>query len=449
MRIDVGGLGGEHLIPQFAGIARALVLAGEHADEILQPHRLEPLHRLHHHVVALAAEHAADHEDHLVVAADAPGAPHRLDPLARHRGRIEPLDIDARRHHRDAVPRRAVAVVDQLGDLIAHRDHAVAARHHAVVEPLEAFCSRKPLYQVVRNGTPVTARRAEGAPGRRAAMRMDEVAAVLADQAHQRKARCAASTAGFWLAMSSEHEFAAGRCDLGCQRPPRETTIGLWPAAARMRTSSTAPASAAPACSVGTTIRTVSGSVARSMSSDSRVRRCLRRRCACVERCDAAINVARLDAIQRAAALVASGCAEPASIGFAGRRNRSAVRLQQRGIDLERRGGDAARREHVFGELPRARRERAVGDGIERQRASRSRARARSDRRAAPPSRCADPPACAAAPACFRQGADRRSDDRPRHRLRFGDDAGRRSAARRTAPRRGRRRHRPPACRRQ
>jgi hypothetical protein len=43
------------------------------------------------------------------------------------------------------------------------------------------------------------------------------------------------------------------------RRPPLETTIGRCPAAARMRTSCTAPASAAPACRLGTMTSTVSG----------------------------------------------------------------------------------------------------------------------------------------------------------------------------------------------
>ena len=77
---DVGRAGGEHQIPEFAGVARlALVLADEHAQEILQAHLLEPAHRLDHDVMTLAAEHAADDQDDLGLGLDAPGAPHGVD----------------------------------------------------------------------------------------------------------------------------------------------------------------------------------------------------------------------------------------------------------------------------------------------------------------------------------------------------------------------------------
>ena len=45
----------------------AAVLADEDAEKILEAHVLEPLRRLHHHMMALAAQHAADHQDHLGV----------------------------------------------------------------------------------------------------------------------------------------------------------------------------------------------------------------------------------------------------------------------------------------------------------------------------------------------------------------------------------------------
>ena len=59
--------------------------------------------------------------------------------------RIETLEVDAARQHRDAFPRRAVAVVDQLRELLAYRDDAVAARHDAVVEALEKVLLAKTL----------------------------------------------------------------------------------------------------------------------------------------------------------------------------------------------------------------------------------------------------------------------------------------------------------------
>ena len=144
---------------------------------------------------------------------DAPGAAHRGDAVARDRRRIEARGVDAQRHHGDAAPRRAVAVVDQFGDLVAHRDHAVAARHHAVVEPLERVLLAEAL---VPGGQERHAgharrrdRRSRPARGRgRAAGR------------NGARGRCRASAnalrstvAGLWLAMSSVDAGRAGRLD--------------------------------------------------------------------------------------------------------------------------------------------------------------------------------------------------------------------------------------------
>src|SRR6185437_2531266 len=102
-------------------------------DEILEAARLKPLRRLHHDMMALAAHDAADNQYNLGAARDAAGIAHRFDAIARHFCRIEALDIDAARHDGNTLPRRAVAVVDQLGELFADRDDPVAARHDAVI----------------------------------------------------------------------------------------------------------------------------------------------------------------------------------------------------------------------------------------------------------------------------------------------------------------------------
>ena len=74
------------------------------------------------------------------------------------------------------------------------------------------------------------------------------------------------------------------------------------------------------------------------------------------------------------------------------------IARQERRIDRPHRLGNALRRKHVFGELPRARGHLPIGAGIrQRQRGAQALARNRPDRRALPPSRCARPPACAAA----------------------------------------------------
>src|SRR5262249_6614498 len=134
----VGRAGGHHEIPQLSGVAAAaLVLAGEHADEILEATLLEQPRRLHHDVMAFAADHAPGDQYNSRVAVDAPGVAHRRDTFGRHRGGIEFRVVDARVGDDDALRRHVVALGDQIGDLVAHREHAIAARHHAVVDMLE------------------------------------------------------------------------------------------------------------------------------------------------------------------------------------------------------------------------------------------------------------------------------------------------------------------------
>ena len=94
--------------------------------------------------------------------------------------------IDARGDHRDPLHRRVVAVNDQLGDLIADCDHAVAARHHAVVKALEDVLLAVPFVPAGQERHAGAPRRVVGAPGGRAAMRMDHVATLLARDARKR-----------------------------------------------------------------------------------------------------------------------------------------------------------------------------------------------------------------------------------------------------------------------
>src|SRR5215813_14011503 len=79
----------------------------------------------------------ARNQDDPRVVPDTTGAAHRIETRCAHSRRIESLKIDARGDHRDQLPRRSVALVDEFGDLIARRNHVVAARHHTVVEALE------------------------------------------------------------------------------------------------------------------------------------------------------------------------------------------------------------------------------------------------------------------------------------------------------------------------
>ena len=182
----------------------------------MQPHVLQPAHRAHRHVMALAAQDAADDQDHLGVAFDAPGAAHRLDAFARDIRGIELLEVDAARHHRDPLPRRAVAVVDQLGDLLAHRDDAVAARHDAVVQVLEDVLFAKALVPAGHERNAAQPRGDKGAPGAGAAERMDRVALPLAREPDQ-NGGVAQHHDRIVAGHIERDEFTAGRGHVGDQ----------------------------------------------------------------------------------------------------------------------------------------------------------------------------------------------------------------------------------------
>ena len=147
---------------------------------------------------------------------DAPGATRRLDAFARDLGRIEARNVDAGRHHRDALPRRAVAVDDQLRDLLAHRHHAVAARHDAIVRVLEDVLVAEALVPTGEERNAARPRGEKSAPGRRTAERMDRVAFMLARDGVERNG--AAQHAQRIVAGEIErHEFTARRRHVGDQ----------------------------------------------------------------------------------------------------------------------------------------------------------------------------------------------------------------------------------------
>src|SRR5207249_6961045 len=122
----------------------------EYAEEVLYPHCFQPAHRLHHDMMALAAEHTSDHEDHLGIGGCAPGVPHGFDALRRYVRRVEPLNIDADRHDCNALPGRGVPGVDQFCDLIAHSHNALTADHDTVVETLEHILLAEAFVQIGR-----------------------------------------------------------------------------------------------------------------------------------------------------------------------------------------------------------------------------------------------------------------------------------------------------------
>ena len=211
-------------------------------------------------MMALAAQDAADDQDHLGVGLDAPGVTHRLDALARDIGRIEALEVDAARHDRDPLPRRAVAVVDQLRDLLAHRDDAVAARHDAVVQVLEDVLVAKALVPAGDERNAAQPRGDEGAPGRRRGRAHGSHRIGARARAGSARRRCAASEADCCWRHRAATNSPPAAVTSATSRPARDATMARWPAAARMRTSPTAPTSAAPPSRVGTTMSTVIGS---------------------------------------------------------------------------------------------------------------------------------------------------------------------------------------------
>src|SRR2546421_4021207 len=137
-------------------------------------------------MMSFATKHTADHQNNLCPGFHSPAGPHGLDALARYGGRVEALDVDARRHDRDALPRRAIAFIDDLGDLVAHRDDAIAPRHHAVVDPFERILLSKGFVPGGEEGYAVDARGNIGAPRGRAAMCMDNVATARPDNTCER-----------------------------------------------------------------------------------------------------------------------------------------------------------------------------------------------------------------------------------------------------------------------
>src|SRR5262249_7367616 len=125
-------------IPQFAGVAGAAsILADEDAQKILQPHLLEPLDRFDDDMMTLASQNTTRDQDHLGLAADAPCCSHRLHAFACNVFRTEALELNAAGHNRDFLPRSAIAIIDQLRDLLTRRDDMVTPRHDAVIAALE------------------------------------------------------------------------------------------------------------------------------------------------------------------------------------------------------------------------------------------------------------------------------------------------------------------------
>ena len=127
----------------------------------------------------------------LVSRLDSPGGTHGLDAFARHNFGIETLQIDAARHHRDSVPGRAVAIIDELRDLLARRNDAIAARHDAVIVMFEEILFPETLVPTGHKLGAVQTSSNQSAPCAGAAERVNHLATSLSRKPTQNEAHCA------------------------------------------------------------------------------------------------------------------------------------------------------------------------------------------------------------------------------------------------------------------
>src|SRR4029077_5831489 len=138
-------------------------------------------------MVALAAQNTAGDQNNFGVTFDAPCAAHRFSALACYAFRIEAIEIDTARHDSDFIPGRSIAVIDQLRDLLARCDHAIATRHDAVIQTLEDILFAKALVATCYEGNARKARGHERAPAARTAKGVNDIASPLAPQPQQNK----------------------------------------------------------------------------------------------------------------------------------------------------------------------------------------------------------------------------------------------------------------------
>src|SRR4029079_9644919 len=95
--------------------------------------------------MTLSAQDAARNQNDFRLALDAPRTSYRLDTFARNLVRVETIEINATRYNGDLTPGRAVAIIDQLADLLTSVEYIIAARHDAVIKVLENILFAKAL----------------------------------------------------------------------------------------------------------------------------------------------------------------------------------------------------------------------------------------------------------------------------------------------------------------
>ena len=117
------------------------------------------------------------------------------------------------------------------------------------------------MYQPVINGMPHS--RAAINPLQAAARPRAWIAAHRRSRASRAKMKALRNiTTGLLLETSTGTNSPPAVATSATRRPARDTTVARWPAPERILTSSTAPASAAPPSSVGTTMSTAIGTLA-------------------------------------------------------------------------------------------------------------------------------------------------------------------------------------------
>ena len=127
-------------------------------------------------------------------------------------------------------PRRAVAIIDQLRDLLARRDDTVAARHDAVVQSLEDILFAEALVPTGHKRNAAQTRGNNTRSMRRAAESVNYLASALARQSRQNEGIAQASRAGLLLETSSGTNSPPAAVTSATRRPARDTTMARWPA---------------------------------------------------------------------------------------------------------------------------------------------------------------------------------------------------------------------------
>ena len=143
-------------------------------------------------------------------------------------------------------------------DLLAHGDHLLATRHHAVIGMLEQVLIAKSSIPGGEEGNSGHAGGGIAAPPRRPGECVHHPAMALPDQPCQHEC-IACDDDGIDARHVEAHELAAAGRQIAFEPSAAGNHHARCPALVSVRASSTASSSAAPVSSVGTAIMTVKG----------------------------------------------------------------------------------------------------------------------------------------------------------------------------------------------